>query len=97
MLRAVTFEWDPRKAAVNRGKHNISFEDASTVFLDPLAMTYADPDHSRDESREIPIGSTIKGLVVVVSHCERKAGIRIISARRATRNEQRHYEQKEGS
>lgn len=56
----VIFEWDARKAAANFKKHHLSFEDAATVFLDPLATTFADPDHSADERREITVGHTIK-------------------------------------
>lgn len=67
----VTFEWDGRKAAANRKKHRVVFEDAATVFLDPLAITYPDPDHSSEEQREITIGCTIEKHVVFVSHCER--------------------------
>ncbi len=84
---SVTFEWDVRKAAANFTKHAIAFEDAATVFLDPLATTFPDPDHSEEERREITIGFTMKG------HCERRRRIRIISARRATRTEREQYEE----
>ena len=93
----MTFEWDPQKAAANRTKHGVSFEDASTVFRDPFAITFPDPDHSIRERREITIGSTMKEQVVFVSHCERRTGIRIISARRATRSERSQYEQESRS
>lgn len=63
------------------------------VFLDPLAMTFPDPDHSSEEIREITIGCTIKGRLVFVCHCERKGRIRIISARLATRTEREQYEE----
>jgi len=89
----VTFEWDARKAAANFTKHAISFEDAATVFLDPLATTFPDPDHSKNERREITIGYTMKGHLVFVSHCERRKRMRIISARRATRSEREQYEE----
>jgi len=89
----MTVEWDGRKAAANLKKHRIGFEDAATVFLDPLATTYPDPDHSSQEEREITIGCTMKRHVVFVSHCERAGRIRIISARRATRSEQKQYEE----
>jgi uncharacterized protein len=92
----VTFEWDARKAAANREKHRVTFEEAATVFLVPLAMTFPDPDHSLDEHREITIGHTMKGRLVFVSHCERGERIRIISARRATRAERDHYEKEIG-
>jgi uncharacterized DUF497 family protein len=75
----VTFEWDPRKALSNRKKLRIEFEEASSVFLDPLAMTYPDPSNRSDELREITIGCTIKGILVFVSHCERGNRTRIIS------------------
>jgi len=89
----VTFEWDARKAAANFSKHGVAFEDAATVFLDPLATTFPDPDHSKEEGREITIGYTMKGHLVFVSHCERRRRIRIISARRATRTEREQYEE----
>jgi uncharacterized protein len=92
----VTFEWNARKAAANLKKHGIAFEDAATVFLDPLATTFPDPDHSLDEQREITIGYTMKGYLAFVSHCERRERIRIISARRATRTECDHYEKGTG-
>lgn len=90
----MTFEWDARKAAANFTKHAVAFEDAATVFLDPLAITFPDPDHSKEERREITIGYTMKGHLVFVSHCEeRQRRIRIISARRATRTEREQYEE----
>ena len=96
-MGCVTFEWDARKAAANFKKHGVAFEDAATVFLDPLATTFPDPDHSLDEQREITIGYTMKGYLAFVSHCERGERIRIISARRATRTECDHYEKGTGS
>jgi uncharacterized protein len=89
----VTFEWDARKAAANLNKHAIAFEEAATVFLDPLAITFPDPDHSTEERREITIGYTIKGHLAFVSHCERRKRVRIISARRATPTEREQYEE----
>ena len=89
----MTFEWDARKAAANFTKHAINFEDAATVFLDPLATTFPDPDHSKEERREITVGYTMKGHLVFVSHCERRRRIRIISARPATRTEREQYEE----
>jgi uncharacterized protein len=88
----VIYEWNAGKAAANRKKHGISFEDATTVFLDPLATTFPDPDNSAEELREITIGHTIRQQLVFVSHCERRARVRIISARLATRLERRQYE-----
>ena len=88
----MTYEWNAGKAAANAAKHEVTFEDASSVFLDPLAATYDDPDHSEDELREITIGSTLKGQVVFVSHCERRRRIRVMNARPATRAEREKYE-----
>lgn len=89
----VTFEWDAQKAAANLRKHRVAFEDAATVFLDPLAITFPDPDHSVEERREITIGRTMKGHLVFAAHCERAQRIRLISARRATRAERKQYEE----
>ena len=95
----MTFEWDARKASVNLQKHGVSFEDAATVFLDPLAITFPDPDHSwSNDCREITIGSTMnKKLLAFVSHCERGRRVRTISARRVTKAERRQYEEAIGS
>ena len=82
-----------RKAAAKFTKHAIAFEEPATVFLDSLATTFPDPDHSMQERREITIGYTMKGHLVFVSHCERRRRIRIISARRATRTEREQYEE----
>jgi hypothetical protein len=87
------FEWDRRKAIANSGKHGVTFEEASTVFRDPLAFIFDDEYHSEDERREIIIGHSIGGRLVVVSFTERTEGVvRIISARRATKKEQEGYE-----
>ena len=87
------YEWDAGKAAANLKKHRVSFEDATSVFIDPLAVTFPDPDHSMEENREITIGHTMREELVFVSHCERGKRIRIISARLATRLERRQYEE----
>ena len=87
------YEWNGKKAKANRRKHGVSFEEAATVFLDPLAMTYPDPHHSRDEEREITIGHSTSNQVVFVSHCQRGERIRIISARQATGSERKQYEE----
>ena len=87
------YEWDGRKAKANLRKHGVSFEEAGTVFLDPLAITFPDPDHSEEEDREITIGSTTKHRVVFVLHCPRADRTRIIGARRATRKERKQYEE----
>jgi uncharacterized DUF497 family protein len=89
----VIFEWDPAKAAANARKHGISFEEAASVFGDPAALTFADPDHSADEERWITIGRSGRQRVIFVAHTERDTRIRIISARPATRREQEQYEE----
>ena len=93
----MTFEWDGRKAAANFKKHNVAFEEAASVFLDSLAITFPDPDHSLEERREITLGYTMEGRLVFISHCERGQRIRIISARLATRIERKQYEEGIGS
>lgn len=85
--------WDPRKRAVNRRKHRIDFDEAATVFVDPLATTFPDPDHSEDEERYVTIGLSARGRVLVVAHTDAGEEIRVISARRATRHERRFYEE----
>ena len=87
------FEWDVNKAAANLRKHEVSFNEASTVFADPLAMLVPDPDHSIGEQRHLVLGTSSRGRLLVVSHAERPPRTRLISARPATRNERRQYEQ----
>jgi uncharacterized protein len=87
------FEWDDQKAARNLAKHGVSFHEAATVFGDPLAMTYYDPDHSQDEDRFLTFGHSDAGHLLVVSHTDREDRVRIISARRATRRERKAYEE----
>lgn len=89
----IEFEWDPEKAATNLEKHGVSFEEAATVFRDPLSLTFPDPDHSIREDRYIIIGQSIVGLILIVAHTERGQTLRIISARKATRNEKAFYEE----
>ncbi len=86
------FQWDSRKAAANYHKHGVPFEEASTVFGDPLAGTIRDPEHSHDESRLITIGESDARRLVVVMHADRGEDIRIISARLPTRREKKRYE-----
>ena len=88
------FEWDPEKAARNLAKHGVSFDEASTVFGDPLAGTISDPRHSPEEQRFVTIGHSADGSLIVVVHVERDHRTRIISARRATRRERKRYESK---
>ena len=90
------YEWDPEKAERNVRDHGVSFEEAATVFLDPLAMTYPDPDHSDEEDREITIGYSTKQRLLFVSHVQRRNRTRIISAREATRRERKQHEEGDG-
>ena len=87
------FEWDPDKATRNLAKHGVSFHEAATVFGDPLALTYFDPDHSEDEDRFLTFGQSSVKRFLVVSHTDRGDRTRIISARRMTPKERRVYEQ----
>jgi len=86
------FEWDETKARMNLQKHNVSFEEASTVFGDSLSITIDDPLHSLDEHRFIIVGQSIRSKILVVVHTERNDRIRIISAREATHKEKKKYE-----
>lgn len=86
------FEWDTAKAARNLAKHGVSFDEASTVFGDPLAGTVLDPRHSGEEPRFVTIGLSRSRRLIIVAHAEREDRIRLISARRATRRERRSYE-----
>jgi len=87
------FEWDSGKAAANIRKHGVTFEEAITVFSDPLARVFDDPDHSLRERREIIIGQSSKERLLLVSFTERADRIRIISARTATRSERQAHEE----
>jgi len=88
----MVFGWDPAKAARNLRKHDVSFNEAATVFGDSFAITVPDPDHSAEENRYITIGMSDRGRLVMIAHAQRREQIRIISARRLTRNERRDYE-----
>lgn len=87
------FDWDVNKAVTNLKKHGVSFDEAATVFLDSLAVTGRDPDHSVGESRFITFGSSSLGRLLAVAHTYRAGLIRIISARRVTRSERKLYEE----
>lgn len=89
----VNFEWDPGKARQNRRKHRVSFQEAATVFGDPLAVTYPDPDHSTSEQRFITLGMSSAGRVLIVAHVDRNGNIRMISACKTTQRERKHYEE----
>lgn len=88
-----TFEWDPAKAAANLLQHGVSFEEAATVFQDPLAKIHDDPDHSATERRDIIVGHSVQGRLLVVSFADRGSKIRLISARHVTRHERHDYEE----
>ena len=89
------FEWDAPKAAANRAKHKVSFEEASTVFGDPLGRITDDPRHPEDEERFVVLGLSEKRRLLVVMFTERGDALHLISARRATRREARNYEESE--
>ena len=86
------FEWDRAKAAENEKKHRVTFDEAVTVFYDPLAASFDDPDHSTGEQRLITIGYSSQERLIVVSHVERDQNIRVISARLATPLERKRHE-----
>lgn len=88
------YEWDGSKARANLRKHKVSFGEAASVFLDPFALTFQDPDHSDEEDREITIGFSSKKRALLISHCERGDRIRIINARKATKRERLQYEKR---
>ena len=90
---ALSFEWDENKAKANFAKHEIGFEEASTVFGDPRSLTIPDPIRSAVEDRFVIIGASHRGKLLVVVHTERGENIRIISARLASRGERRSYEE----
>lgn len=91
----VSFEWDHLKAKNNLLKHQVAFEEASSIFDDPLFITFLDNEHSIDEERYISIGLSNKTRVLLVAHTERKDKVRIISARKATENEEKFYQEAE--
>lgn len=89
----MNFAWDPKKAAANLRKHDVAFDEAASVFRDSFSVTGSDPDHSSGERRFVTFGISIAGRLIVVSHTDEGATIRIISARLATRRERRIYEE----
>jgi uncharacterized DUF497 family protein len=86
------FEWDEEKSIVNLKKHGVPFHEAATVFGDPLAITFSDPDHSIGEHRSLTFRLSIKRRLLIVAHTERHGKTRIINARQATRHERIIYE-----
>lgn len=87
------FDWDKEKAQRNLRKHQVSFEEASTIFDDPMFITFLDTEHSFDEERYITIGFSKSNRLLLVAHTERQGQIRIISARKAMKHEQTFYEE----
>ena len=93
LIEWMKFEWDVKKVRRNLKKHKISFEEAVTVFGDPLSLTIEDPLHSEDEERFVIVGESNQQRLLVVVHTERGGKVRIISARQATLSERRDYEE----
>ena len=87
------FAWDEKKAATNLAKHGVSFEEAATVFGDPLSDTFDDPDHSAEERRFVIIGMSENGRMLIVAHTDEVEVVRLISAREPTRGEREFYEE----
>jgi uncharacterized DUF497 family protein len=87
------FEWDRRKAASNFSKHHVSFEEALTVFADPLARIFDDEDHSIEERREIIVGHSAKERLLIVCFTSQGESVRLFSARKVTRRERKDYEE----
>ena len=89
----IGFTWDPGKDSLNIKKHSVSFDEAKSVFYDENARLIYDPDHSEDEDRFIILGLSFRLNILIVCHCyrENSNAIRIISARKATKNERKHY------
>jgi uncharacterized protein len=87
------FQWDENKAEKKQLKHRVTFEEAQTVFEDPLYVDFYDPDHSEDEERYLIIGISIQRRLLIVSYTERENSTRLISARETTRSEQEAYEE----
>jgi len=93
---SLRFEWDPKKAEANLAKHDLSFEEAMTVFADPLARIFPDDEHSVDELREIIIGHSASQQLILVNFAGIEDRVRIFSARKATRTERKDYEENVG-
>jgi uncharacterized DUF497 family protein len=89
----MNLEWNPKKAAANIRKHDVTFQEAATVFGDPLAVTFEDPDHSLNENRQVTFGLSLQNRFLIVSHMERGGRTRIINARLMNRNERKIYEE----
>ncbi|HWA97216.1 MAG TPA: BrnT family toxin [Pirellulales bacterium] len=92
-MDGIEFEWDDEKAARNLAKRRVAFHEAATVFGDPRAVTYFDPDHSHDEDRFLTFGYSSNGRLLAVTHADRGLRTRIVSARRATRRERKKHDE----
>ncbi len=90
----INFEWDPIKASFNQQKHYVSFEEASTCFYDYKALSFYDDKHSKIEKRELLIGHSFQGRLLIVSFTYRESKIRIISSRQTNKKERKKYEEK---
>ena len=93
IIKTMKFDWDENKAASNLSKHGVSFEEAKTVFDDPLYVDLYDPDHSDDEERYLIVGESNQGRLLITSYTERRESICIISAREVTLTERVVYEE----
>ena len=91
----MSFQWDAAKAAFNLKRHDVPFEEALTVFYDPLAATFGDPERSHGEQRPITVRYSARGRLLVVCHTERARSLRLISARPATKHERKRHESQE--
>ncbi|NCR41489.1 MAG: BrnT family toxin [Microcystis aeruginosa W13-11] len=87
------FEWNKNKAVNNLSKHGVSFEEAKTIFDDPLYVDFYDPDHSEGEERYLIVGESDRGRLLIVSYTEKGDAVRLISAREVTRTEREAYEE----
>ena len=92
-ISSLSFEYDPRKAATNLRKHRVSFDEAATVFADPLRSTLRDDEHSLDEQRFITVGCSTRGRTLFVVYTESVSSVRLIGARVATATERKQYEE----
>lgn len=87
------FKWDDKKAAANLADHGVSFDEAKTVFDDPLYVDFYDPDHSYEEHRYLMVGESRRGRLLIVSYTERGESVRVIGAREVTSSERKAYEE----
>ena len=95
VIVTLRFEWNPNKATRNLKRHEVSFDEATTVFDDPMFVTVIDDEHSDDEERYITIGLSRQARLLVVAHTDRAGQVRIISARKVTRKEEQFYAEAE--